>query len=263
MPLDFPNAPNVNDTFTSNSRTWKWNGTTWDLVPIGHTHATADLVDFAIGTPATGQALVYNGTKWANSAAIPQASVTNLPSDLANKMATGYGASINFNSYVTAGCYRFEAGNTNGPGSEFDYGQLLVIRGASDTVAQIAFTYSTAKAKIRTAYGVGGTPVFSAWKNLGSASTYIDVTANYTIAASDAGSFIRSNGGAITITVADVFNDGDRVDILQAGSGQVTFAGSGFTVYSSGGKLKTTGQYSAATIMKAGGAYYLIGDITA
>jgi len=90
MPLDFPNAPNVNDTFTSNGRSWKWDGTTWNLVPIAHVHPMADLVDFNIGTPATGQALLFNGSKWANRAAIPQASVTNLTTDLAGKAAVSH-----------------------------------------------------------------------------------------------------------------------------------------------------------------------------
>lgn len=84
MPLDFPNAPNVNDTFTSNGRSWKWNGATWDLVPIAHTHATADLVDFTVASPATNQALLFNGTKWANRA-IAQTDVTNLAADIAAK----------------------------------------------------------------------------------------------------------------------------------------------------------------------------------
>jgi hypothetical protein len=30
--IDFPNNPSVNDTFTVNTITWKWTGTTWDLV---------------------------------------------------------------------------------------------------------------------------------------------------------------------------------------------------------------------------------------
>lgn len=32
MAIDFPNTPATNDTFTSGSRTWKWNGTTWNIV---------------------------------------------------------------------------------------------------------------------------------------------------------------------------------------------------------------------------------------
>lgn len=32
MSIDFPNSPAVNDTFTSGSLTWKYTGTTWDMV---------------------------------------------------------------------------------------------------------------------------------------------------------------------------------------------------------------------------------------
>lgn len=36
MPIDFPNSPAVNDTFTSGTRTWKWDGTVWSIVvPTG------------------------------------------------------------------------------------------------------------------------------------------------------------------------------------------------------------------------------------
>jgi hypothetical protein len=30
--IDFPNSPSVNQTFTVGERTWKWTGTTWDVV---------------------------------------------------------------------------------------------------------------------------------------------------------------------------------------------------------------------------------------
>ena len=88
MPLNFPDAPNVNDTFSSNSRTWRWNGTTWDLVPIMHTHAVADLVDFNVASPATGQALVFNGTKWANNSNITETIIAN-KAPLANPTFSG------------------------------------------------------------------------------------------------------------------------------------------------------------------------------
>lgn len=29
MAIDFPSNPNVNDTYTFNGRTWKWNGVGW------------------------------------------------------------------------------------------------------------------------------------------------------------------------------------------------------------------------------------------
>ena len=35
MPLDFPNSPSVNDTYTSGTRSWQWNGTSWGLIASG------------------------------------------------------------------------------------------------------------------------------------------------------------------------------------------------------------------------------------
>lgn len=32
MPLDFPNAPSVNDLFTDGNTTWRWTGSVWDTV---------------------------------------------------------------------------------------------------------------------------------------------------------------------------------------------------------------------------------------
>jgi hypothetical protein len=44
MPIDFPDSPSLNQTFTSGSTTWRWNGTVWlvvrDFAPAGATGAT-------------------------------------------------------------------------------------------------------------------------------------------------------------------------------------------------------------------------------
>jgi hypothetical protein len=90
-----------------------------------------------------------------------------------------------------------------------------------------------------------------------------DKSANYTVQSSDVNSYIRSTGSAITITVPDVLTNGQSVNFIQAGSGQITFAGSGITILSKDSKLKTAAQYSGASITKIGGAYYLIGDLGA
>jgi hypothetical protein len=90
-----------------------------------------------------------------------------------------------------------------------------------------------------------------------------DKAAGYTLTSADRNTYIRSTGSAITITVPDVLANGDSVNFIQAGAGQITFAGSGVTINSADAKLKTNKQFSGATITKVGGAYYLVGDLAA
>ncbi len=40
MPLNFPSGPSVNDTYTYGGQTWKWSGTTWNLVIVTPTGPT-------------------------------------------------------------------------------------------------------------------------------------------------------------------------------------------------------------------------------
>jgi hypothetical protein len=93
--------------------------------------------------------------------------------------------------------------------------------------------------------------------------TTSDKSAGYTIQSSDVNSYIRSTGSAITITVPDVLTDGQSVNFIQAGAGQITFAGSGIAILSKDSRLKTAAQYSGASIVKVSGSYYLIGDLGA
>ena len=39
MPIDFPNSPAPNDSFTSGGKTWRYNGTAWELA-VGTTVLT-------------------------------------------------------------------------------------------------------------------------------------------------------------------------------------------------------------------------------
>ena len=94
-------------------------------------------------------------------------------------------------------------------------------------------------------------------------TTVSDKSANYTLVSADENTYIRSTGSAITITVPDVLANGESVNFIQAGTGQITFAGSSVTINSADAKLKTNKQFSGATITKLGGAYYLVGDLGA
>jgi hypothetical protein len=105
----------------------------------------------------------------------------------------------------------------------------------------------------------------SAWVDLGDEpSGWSDKSANYSVVAADLGTTIRSTGSAITITIDNVLTQqGDRIDFIQAGAGQITFAaGAGVTLSSADAKVKTAKQYAAASVVFGGsGVYYLIGNL--
>lgn len=94
-------------------------------------------------------------------------------------------------------------------------------------------------------------------------TTVSDKSANYTIVAGDKNSVIRSTNSAITITIANVLAVGERIDFIQFGTGQVTFAaGAGVTLASADNLLKTAKQYAGATVIcVASGVYSLIGNL--
>lgn len=105
----------------------------------------------------------------------------------------------------------------------------------------------------------------TAWVDLGDQPAgWSDKSANYSVVAADLGTTIRSTSTAITITIDNVLTQqGDRIDFIQAGAGQITFAaGTGVTLSSADSKLKTAKQYAGASVVFGGsGVYYLIGNL--
>jgi hypothetical protein len=105
----------------------------------------------------------------------------------------------------------------------------------------------------------------TAWNRVhhdGNANVIQDKSANYTVVATDAYTTIRSTGSAITVTIPNVLAVGQRIDFIQDGAGQITFAGSGITLQSADAKTKTAKQYAAATVIcVASGQYRLIGNL--
>ena len=95
-------------------------------------------------------------------------------------------------------------------------------------------------------------------------------TAQHTLALSDANKVVELNfsGGSnnliIPTNTAVAFPSGTIITLTQYGTGQVIIVpDTGVTLRSSGGKTKTTGQYSVATLYKRDtNEWYLYGDIT-
>lgn len=95
-------------------------------------------------------------------------------------------------------------------------------------------------------------------------------TASYPLVLADAGKVVEMNvGTANNLTVplnsSQPFPIGTTIDVVQYGTGQTTIvATGGVTLRSSGGKLKLTGQYSAATLYKRDtDEWVVMGDLTA
>jgi hypothetical protein len=96
------------------------------------------------------------------------------------------------------------------------------------------------------------------------------VTGAYTATTGDRNETILANSGsAFTITVPDVFNIGDRIDVIRDGAGTVSIAaGTGVTTWAGAGTagtavtFKIDQQYNGATIQKiAANSYRVIGKI--
>ena len=94
-------------------------------------------------------------------------------------------------------------------------------------------------------------------------------TGSYTLVIDDNNKVLEMNvAGANNLTVPPnssvAFAVGTVVELFQYGAGQTTVvAGAGVTIRSSGGKLKLTGQYSAASLRKiATDEWSLVGDIS-
>lgn len=97
-------------------------------------------------------------------------------------------------------------------------------------------------------------------------SRWFTQSADYTLAVTDNNNVIRANPTTTqNITIpANVFVSGDRVDVVQQGTGTVTFvAGAGLELLSKGGLVKLTGRYSAASVMFYSPTIaYVVGDLS-
>jgi len=97
-----------------------------------------------------------------------------------------------------------------------------------------------------------------------STQTIEDKSTSYAILSADKGKLI-TNSAAVTITIDNVLSAGEQIDFLQNSADQITFAaGSGVTLNSKDGNLKTAAQYSPASVKCiSSGVYVLLGDLGA
>lgn len=88
---------------------------------------------------------------------------------------------------------------------------------------------------------------------------------NYTLQASDLAKLVVIDSTAnATVTVGNILTTGDRIDILRANTGEVTFTAASGVVLNSTPGLKLRAQWSSATIVKLqANSWVVIGDLKA
>lgn len=82
MPIDFPNSPTNGDSYTADSRTWVFNGTSWVLVQNDAPVATGSVTEAKIADGAVTSAKIANGAVTSGKIASNAVSQAKLASNL-------------------------------------------------------------------------------------------------------------------------------------------------------------------------------------
>lgn len=92
---------------------------------------------------------------------------------------------------------------------------------------------------------------------------------SYTFVLADSGKYCRfTNSSAVSVTIptnaAVALPVGTQIDVVQGGTGKVTFGGSGVTINSLNGNKSLVGRYAGATLIKrATDEWDLVGSLAA
>lgn len=82
MALDFPNSPSVNQTHTSGTRTWQWDGTAWGLTASGIVGPTGDSSPPGLISPYAGLS-APSGWLFCDGSSVSRTTYANLWATLA------------------------------------------------------------------------------------------------------------------------------------------------------------------------------------
>lgn len=236
MPLDFPNTPSTNDTYSAGGRTWYYNGTTWVLsayvgvVPPGSVTST-ELANSAVTSAKIADGTIVNADI-NSSAAIAHSKLANATAGqvLLGTTTTGVVTATTVSGDVT-----------------IDGAGVTAIGAGAIVNADINSAASIDIGKI--------TDV-----------TIDNKTSNYTLVLADKNKVIEMNiASANTLTVPTnsnvAFPIGSQLIVFQQGAGKTQIVGqSGVTIRSTPGAYLRA-QYSSATLLKrATDEWYLTGD---
>jgi hypothetical protein len=107
----------------------------------------------------------------------------------------------------------------------------------------------------------------TSWQSLynGSVTTISTATAYTAVPANAGGVIYSTSASAVTVTIPDIFQVGDRIDIIRDGAGTVIIAaGTGVTSWGGAGTagtavtFKIDQQYNAATVIEVAAQTYRV-----
>jgi hypothetical protein len=216
--------------------------------PSGSVGAVGDVYLNTTAPSNTGQSQLYvktGASTWVNLAQYVATTSANTANTIVYRDASG----------------NFSAGTVTATAFSGSGASLTNLAGSAITAGTVGTTQltdaSVTTAKLATGAARAG---FNSTRNV--------VSGAYTLVASDLGKLVEVNSaGAVTVTIPTdsvAFTEGDRIDILQTGAGQVTLApDAGVTLNSDTGKRKLLSQWAACTVIKRGAnSWVAIGNLT-
>jgi len=269
MAIDFPSSPSANDTHTVNGRTYVWTGDYWKISGTSSQGINLEISDTAPASPIqgdmwfesdTGRTYTYYDGFWVELGNTAQA-LTNyiIDADSDTKIQVEETADEDIIRFDTAGVERVTIGATGtvSVASDVDVAGNLSVGANTDVEASI----DAVEADVSTLQ----TDVTNI-NELQQAQQ----TASYTLALSDAGTFVKMNvASANDLTVPPnssvAFPIGTQILVLQQGAGQTTIvAGSGVSLFSKDSNLKLSARWCVATLIKMNtDSWLVVGDLSA
>lgn len=254
MPINFPDSPALNDTYTYNSNSWKWNGTAW----VGISNVVAPLLVSNGGTGLTSFAagdIIY---------AESSASLTKLSPTTSNYalQTNGAGTAPSFaNVLPQVGTVIMHAGNTAPDGwllcdgsavSRTTYSALFAVVSTTFGVGDNSTTFNLPNQSGRTVLGVGtgaGLTARALAATVGAETVAITTSemASHSHSASDSG---HTHAAANSANNSVAHTHGAYTDGTQLGRGQYGFSAIG-------------GGYKGSLIVKGSSPICGSGSVTA
>jgi hypothetical protein len=259
MPINFPDSPNVNQEFTVDGNTWKWTGSTWDIVlavalgPTGPTGSTGP-------TGATGA----NGTIGVNGKGYDGITSTTSITTLATSQTLAF--TVNkIEALVVGARVRFANSASNwveGTVSSIADFVVTIITDRWSTPG----TYSSWTVSLTGVPGVTG-PTGADAPTVTSIS---QKTANYTLVLADKSSLVEVSHTSTTVPVvisvpADAttnFENGTTLTILRTNTGGVDIQGAPGVIVNSTPTQSLRARWSSASLIKrSSNLWVLVGDL--